>query len=307
MRSPALDELPSPPPDKLGWPWTEESPQLPERRPDGSSWPGISIVTPSYNQGEFIEETIRSVLLQGYPNLEYIIMDGGSTDNSVAIIKKYEPWLACWVSEPDKGQSHAINKGFRKATGKVLAWLNSDDYFQQSAVATLVELRGKHEDCVGWVGACQEISREGSPIREVRKPRVGSKGQLGNWGVEAFFCQPSCFFDSRLFTDVGGLDERLHYAMDLDLWLRLSELGDFASTDEVVSYYRYYASAKTFRDDPMREAEVIASNFNRGMPEVARMRLVHHVSLALDKMPLRALLVYLARRVGHGLWHLIRS
>jgi glycosyltransferase involved in cell wall biosynthesis len=275
--------------------------------PDGSFWPGVSIVTPSYNQGEFIEETIRSVLLQGYPNLEYIIMDGGSTDNSVDIVKKYEPWLASWVSEPDNGQSQAINKGFRKATGKVLAWLNSDDFFQQSAVATLVELRRRHKDCVGWVGACQEISQEGSPIREARKPRVGNKGQLGNWGVEAFFCQPSCFFDSGLFTAVGGLDERLHYAMDLDLWLRLSEHGDFASTDEVVSYYRYYASAKTFRDDSMREAEVIASNFNQGMPEVARTRLEYHVSLALDKMSLSGLLVYLARRVAHGLWHLIRS
>src|ERR1700738_1526878 len=109
-----------------GWPWTTETPRLPAVRPDGSRWPRITIVTPSFNQGQFIEETIRSVLLQGYPNLEYIIIDGGSTDNTVEIIKKYEPWIACWVSEKDRGQSDALNKGFARATGQILAWLCSD-------------------------------------------------------------------------------------------------------------------------------------------------------------------------------------
>ena len=98
--------------------------------PDGRSWPKISIVTPSYNQGEFLEETIRAVLLQNYPNLEYFIMDGGSTDNSVEIIKTYKPWLTYWVSEKDKGQADAINKGFERVTGDILAWLNSDDTYE---------------------------------------------------------------------------------------------------------------------------------------------------------------------------------
>jgi cellulose synthase/poly-beta-1,6-N-acetylglucosamine synthase-like glycosyltransferase len=129
MRCPTLNELTSPPADKTGWPWTEESPLLPDKMEGDCDWPKISIVTPSYNQGRFIEETIRSVLLQGYPNLEYIIIDGGSTDNSVEIINKYEPWLTYWVSEPDRGQSHGINKGFEKATCEVFGWLNSDDYF----------------------------------------------------------------------------------------------------------------------------------------------------------------------------------
>jgi cellulose synthase/poly-beta-1,6-N-acetylglucosamine synthase-like glycosyltransferase len=111
MRCPRLHELPSAPPGKTGWPWTEESTAPPPSMADGKDWERITIVTPSFNQGAFIEETIRSVLLQGYPNLEYIVMDGGSTDNSVQIIKKYSPWLNYWVSEPDGGQSDAINRG----------------------------------------------------------------------------------------------------------------------------------------------------------------------------------------------------
>lgn len=133
MRSPKLAELPPPPPGKIGWPWTIETPGLPPARQDGSPWPRISIVTPSYNQGKFIEETIRSVLLQGYPDLEYVVIDGGSTDDSVDIIKKYAPWLTYWVSEKDKGHGHGINKGFDRTSGRILGWINSDDlYFWDS-------------------------------------------------------------------------------------------------------------------------------------------------------------------------------
>src|SRR5262245_9476631 len=120
----SLDHLPPSPPGKTGWPWTVETPELPDTLPGGTPWPRISIVTPSFNQGQFIEETIRSVLLQGYPDLEYVIFDGGSVDNSVEIIRRYEGWLSFWISERDNGQSHAINKGFRKSTGMIRAWLN---------------------------------------------------------------------------------------------------------------------------------------------------------------------------------------
>src|ERR1043166_4155332 len=147
MRCPRLRELPPAPEGKKGWPWTEET--FPEAEQTSSSPLSISIVTPSYNQAAFLEETIRSVLLQGYPNLEYIVMDGGSTDGSVEIIKKYEKHLAYWTSEKDAGASDAIRKGFERATGSILAYLNSDDLYLPGAIHRLVNrLRSVKGDVV---------------------------------------------------------------------------------------------------------------------------------------------------------------
>lgn len=135
MHCPRLSELPPPPAGKTGWPWTVASKRLASGRDNGTVWPRISVVTPSYNQGQFIEETIRSVLLQGYPDLEYMVIDGGSTDGSVEIIKKYSRWLTYWCSEKDRGQAHAINKGLEQATGQIGAYLNSDDCYLPGALA----------------------------------------------------------------------------------------------------------------------------------------------------------------------------
>src|SRR5688500_17087320 len=118
-------KLPEPPPGRTGWPWTSEAAQLPARMSNGQPWPRITIVTPSYQQGRFLEETIRSVLPQGYPNLEYLVIDGGSSDESVEVIKRYEPWLSYWASEKDRGQTHAIAKGLERATGEIFQWINS--------------------------------------------------------------------------------------------------------------------------------------------------------------------------------------
>src|SRR5882762_4423248 len=131
MDCPSLKQLPEPPKGKTGWPWTEQSPRVPATMPEGRLWPGISIVTPSFNQGQFIEETIRSVLLQGYPNLEYFVIDAGSADLTLEIIKKYEPWITYWVSEPDNGQVDAIKKGLRLSSGEWFNWINSDDILLQ--------------------------------------------------------------------------------------------------------------------------------------------------------------------------------
>src|SRR5690349_13569673 len=119
MRCPSSAELPRPPAGKTGWPWTGENRPVAALRRDGSPWPLISIVTPTWNQGHFIEETIRSVLLQGYPNLEYVVIDGGSTDDTVGVIREYERWLTRWVSEKDRGQTDAINKGLQYCSGDI--------------------------------------------------------------------------------------------------------------------------------------------------------------------------------------------
>jgi glycosyltransferase involved in cell wall biosynthesis len=131
MRCPGLRDLPEPSATRTGWPWTETSPNI---EGAGGEWPRITVVTPSFNQGAYIEETLRSVLLQGYPNLEYIVIDGGSTDGSVETIRRYARWLDYWVSEPDRGQAHALNKGFARASGDVLGWLNSDDVYLPGAL-----------------------------------------------------------------------------------------------------------------------------------------------------------------------------
>jgi glycosyltransferase involved in cell wall biosynthesis len=164
MHYPNLSELPPPPAGKTGWPWTQESKLLPEQMPDGSKWPQISIVTPNYNCGRFLEETIRSVLLQGYPNLEYIVIDGGSTDNSVEIIKKYEPWLTYWVSEPDKGQVDAINKGLQRVTGQWFNWLNGDDILLSGSLKTLATISNLQPEANWITGTGLFLSTEGALV-----------------------------------------------------------------------------------------------------------------------------------------------
>jgi glycosyltransferase involved in cell wall biosynthesis len=224
MHCPTLTELPPPPPGKTGWPWTEESPKLPDTMPDPSTvsgqvapWPRVSIVTPSYNQGQFIEETIRSVLLQGYPNLEYIIIDGGSTDGSVEIIRKYEPWLAYWVSEPDKGQSDAINRGFQRAHGEIFAWLNCDDTYLPGAVRTAIQSLTEYPDTTMVYGGANYVDDNGKLLRRGRSVEFDLDRPC-----ESIIPQPAAFFRKAAFEEVGRLDVNFHYRMDLDLWVRMA-------------------------------------------------------------------------------------
>ena len=191
MRCPTLAQLPPPARGNVGWPWTIETPRLPPTYPDGSPWPSISIITPSYNQGHFIEETIRSVLLQGYPNLEYIIIDGGSTDETLPIIKKYEPWISFWVSEPDRGQSHAINKGFARSRGSILAWINSDDYYYEGAFEAVAKFL-QHRTSIIAVGFGDLVDRYGALLYE-RKIDAVDRNVLLTWR-ENWFLQPACFW-----------------------------------------------------------------------------------------------------------------
>ncbi len=248
MRCPTLAELPPPPPDKTGWPWTEETPPLPESMPDGSPWPRISIVTPSYNQGQFIEETIRSVLLQGYPNLEYIIMDGGSTDNSVEIIKKYEPWLAYWVSEKDRGQSHAINKGFEKSTGEIMAWINSDDFYFPECLHKVALAFFSHP-YAGFVVGGIAPADESSCLGKVQVPKLpaGAPVDLTLLDPDSWHLpQASAFFSRKLLSEIGAwVREDLHYTMDRELFYRAAYKSNLIILEQALATFRHHPQSKT--------------------------------------------------------------
>lgn len=185
----------------------------------------ISIVTPSYNQVDFIEETILSVLGQNYDNIEYIVIDGGSSDGSVDIIKQYEKHINYWVSEPDRGQSHAINKGFEIATGDILCWLNSDDCFLPGALSHVADLFQRNPKKDFLTGGWWVLEPDGS-IAPVRPTGVGMLPSLALLlGHHGCIGQHSTFWRHELFQKAGPIREELNYAMDHELWIRMFQSG----------------------------------------------------------------------------------
>lgn len=211
-----LDKLPAPPSGKRGWPWTAECD--PAIYDTALPWPKISIVTPSYNQGEFLEESIRSVLLQNYPNLEYIVMDGGSSDRSVEILKKYDRWLDYWVSEKDEGQSHAINKGLKRASGDFFNWINSDDYLTRHSLFEIAKKIMAHPKCRVLTSPINFVDETGRFLRI--NPPTSLKALLWDTLQAKGLNQPGMYFKLSHIKALNGVNERFHYSMDLDLWKR---------------------------------------------------------------------------------------
>ena len=258
MRCPTLSELPPPPSGKTGWPWTEEGSQLPDVMPDGSEWPRISIVTPSYNQGQFIEETIRSILLQGYPNIEYIIIDGGSTDNTLEIIKKYQQYIAYWVSEPDNGQSYALNKGFRKATGQFIGWQNSDDFYDNAAFVKTVEASLVYPNVDIIYGTTHNIDETGGFIRKYPVSAFDIHEMIPYLNM----CNQSMFFRRKIFDKDNFIDEEFRHAMDLEFLVRLAlKNHKFYFCPDILGYYRVhkYAKGSTQNNIALKECLTIYS------------------------------------------------
>ena len=204
--------------------------------------PKISIVTPSFNQGQFLEESICSVINQEYSNLEYIIIDGGSSDNSVEIIRKYENHLHYWVSEKDTGFSEAINKGFKKATGDIFSWLNSDDILLPGALNTISRFFQQFPR-VGIVYGDRLIIDEQSNVLAKRQDCFFSPIFFR---FEKSIPQESTFWRKDLFYQVGGLDEELNYAIDFDLWCRLSKITK-------IKYIPFLIGA--FRKQPLQKSQ----------------------------------------------------
>lgn len=237
-----LEALPAPPAGRSGWPWTEAPEPLPDRMSDGREWPLITVVTPSFNQARFIEETIRSVLLQGYPRLEYIVMDGGSTDGSADIIRTYDRWIAAWRSERDAGQSDAINKGFRLANGEIIAWLNSDDTFHPGALAQVAQHFVARPAMGMLYGGCDIINEDGSLYTRYPSRDFDLKILINTWN---FIPQPATFFRREAYRAVGEVDVALHYSMDRDLWIRLGRKFEVQRVEEPLANIRYYDDCKT--------------------------------------------------------------
>lgn len=249
MRCPSLRDLPQPPRDRHGWPWTEESPRLNDNMPDGSPWPRISVVTPSFNQGRFLEETIRSVLLQGYPNLEYRIFDGGSGDNSVGVIEKYAPWLVGWASEADRGQAHAINKGFSHSTGDLLAWINSDDLYEIGALKLFGKSHLSHPKAI-LMGDVTNFMDGGDRTWLTRQFNVSFQNIIAPSNDFWSWHQPGVFVPKNLFAAVGPLDEGLRYVFDLDWLLRLLQRAEVHYLRTPVARFRVHQAAKTTAEYP---------------------------------------------------------
>jgi glycosyltransferase involved in cell wall biosynthesis len=207
-----------------------------------SSLPLVSIITPSYNQAPFLEATLRSVLDQDYPRLEYIVVDGGSTDGSLEILRRYETRLAAWISEPDRGQTDAINKGFALATGDILAYLNSDDTYCPDAVTEAVAYLQAHPE-VGMVHAgAFYIDQVGHPV--ARFPSAPTSHLDLRRGAPKI-AQQAAFFRAEVWKMVGPLDPSFFYAMDYDLWVRISAVTPMAFVPRIWAGFRLHDESKS--------------------------------------------------------------
>jgi glycosyltransferase involved in cell wall biosynthesis len=241
----------------------------------------ISIVTPSYNQGRFLREAMESVLGQGIQGLEYLVLDGGSQDESVDIIQEYAPRLAYWRSSPDAGQSAAIQEGFLRSSGDILAWLNADDVLLPGALRQVLQIFQENPMVRFLYGSCELIDASGRHIRTLREPCYKNEWQLY---VRSCVPQSSAFWRRDLYFEVGGLDTSLHYAMDYDLWFRFARQTTPSIIPEILSRQRQHGETKTSSNTSAMDAE----------KELVRRRF-------FSQLPNPAM-----RKIQSGLWRLHR-
>jgi glycosyltransferase involved in cell wall biosynthesis len=235
-----LTEIP-PAAGKTGWPWDTETIVDDDRSASGS--PRVTIVTPSYNQAEFLEETLRSVLLQNYPNLEYIVIDGGSTDGSTDIIRRYERHLAYWTSEKDAGAADAISKGFQRASGSILAYLNSDDPYMPGALHAVVRAFQEQPQCDVVFGNTYWTDPQGNILAERRQTPFWPASYLyGGSDLQ----QPSTFWKREVFVRAGGMNPDYLTAFDTDLFFRLIACkAQFRHLRQFLSSFRIHPESKS--------------------------------------------------------------
>lgn len=213
--------------------------------------PSISLITPSYNQAEYLERTINSVISQKYPELEYIIMDGGSSDNTLKILKKYNSQII-WESKKDRGQADAINKGIIKSTGDIISYLNSDDILLPECLEKVSYYFSKNPDCQWVTGDCHIIDKNDNIINSyinlykrfwLKYLRSGKSLTIVN-----FISQPGTFWRRKIMNKIGFFNPELHFAMDYDFWLRIMNIYKLGYIDEYISGFRVQDGSKSFRE-----------------------------------------------------------
>jgi glycosyltransferase involved in cell wall biosynthesis len=207
----------------------------------------MTVITPSYNQGAFVGRTIESVLSQGYPNLEVLVVDGGSTDETLDILRTYEGEVR-WISEKDRGQAHAINKGLRMATGEVIAFLNSDDLYEPGGLIRVGEFFARQPQAAWVTGKCRTIDERGVEIRKAITRYKQFWLTLRSYTVLLilnYISQPATFWRRKVVDEIGYLDETLHYTMDYEYWLRIGRRFRLWCLDSYLACFRFYAASKS--------------------------------------------------------------
>ena len=222
-----------------------------ERLPDN---PKVSIITPSYNQGHYIEATIRSVLAQDYPNIEYIVIDGGSKDDSVEIIRRYAERMTYWVSEKDKGHADALNKGFGRATGEILAWLNSDDIYHPGVVSEAVAYLKEHPQ-VGMVYADANLTdQQGAVIGKFAARQTSYQAMLRG---SVHIPQATTFWRADVWRQVGPLDLSLFFSFDYDLWVKIAKVSEIKYLPRLWADFRMHDLGKSVKNDDVCYPDMI--------------------------------------------------
>lgn len=266
--------------------------------------PTVTVITPSYNQGRFIRETINSVLSQDYPAIEYLVIDGGSTDDTVSILKSYGSKVS-WISEPDRGQSEAINKGWKRARGEIVAWLNSDDAYLPGAVSTAVSYLQSHPD-VGLVyGDGFHITEEGHALGRFPSEPF-SKDRLKE---TCFIAQPAAFVRRSVIEQIGFVQESLRYCMDYDLWIRISKRYRLQYVPVAMASIRLHKDCKTVRDRAATYAETVRmlkSNYGYAAPRWSCGYAYRLLDTRLDRSHAWSRLLFTTCLVGLCAWNLAR-
>ena len=224
--------------------------------------PLVSIITSSFNQARYLEATIQSVLEQDYPRIEYIIVDGGSSDGSVDVIKKYAGRLAWWVSEQDKGQTDAINKGFNRASGEILAWLNSDDTYNPGAVSAAVKYLTENPDVAMVYADCNYINEQGGVIGKFNSAQTDHRRLREGY---VHIPQQTMFFRANYWKELGPLDPSFYFAMDYDLWTRLASRAPLKYlAGQTWANFRIHTSGKTTSADDRCWPEMLRVHYRDG-------------------------------------------